>query len=70
MQSSSTFVRISGPIPEVKRKPALRDDWENIAYWEELEKSKALAKKFGLFQIQSGGSGGSRDPRFKCQHLN
>ena len=51
MQSSSTFVRISGPIPEVKRKPALRDDWENIAYWEELEKSKALAKKFGLFQI-------------------
>ena len=37
MQSSSTFIRISGPFPEVK-KSVLINDWENIiAYWEESE---------------------------------
>ena len=45
MHSSSTFVRISGPIPEIK-KSALINDLENIiAYWEESEQSKALASK-------------------------
>ena len=35
MQSLSTFIRISGPISEVK-KSALINGWENvIAYWEE-----------------------------------
>ena len=34
MRSSSTFIRISGPIPEVK-KSAMINDWENIiAHWE------------------------------------
>ena len=34
------------------KKTELINDWENIAYWEKSEKSKALTKKFGLFQIQ------------------
>ena len=51
MQSSSTFMRISGPIMEVK-KSAVINDWENISYWEEREQSKALENKFCLFQIQ------------------
>ena len=54
MQSSSTFIRISGPILEVKKKSALINDWENIAHWEESEQSKAFGNKFGLFQIQLG----------------
>ena len=37
MQSSSLFIRISGPIPEVKNS-ALINDLENIIeYWEESE---------------------------------
>ena len=51
MQSSSTFMRISGPIMEVK-KSAVINDWENISYWEEREQSKVLENKFCLFQIQ------------------
>ena len=39
MQSSSTFIRISGPIPEVK-KSALINDYENIAYSEESVQSE------------------------------
>ena len=40
MQSSGTFITISGPIPEVK-KYALINDYENIiAYSEESEKSE------------------------------
>ena len=35
-QSLSSFIRISGSIPEVKN-PALIIDWENIACWEESE---------------------------------
>ena len=41
MQSSGTFIRISGPITEVK-KFAVINDWENISYWEEPEQIKAL----------------------------
>ena len=52
MQSSSTFVKISGTIPEVK-KICFNQCWENIiAYWDECEQSEALAKKFGLFQME------------------
>ena len=36
MQSSSSFIRIAGPITEVK-KSAVISDWENISYWEEPE---------------------------------
>ena len=39
MQSLSTFIEISGSIPEVKKKKsALIKDWQNIfAYWKEFE---------------------------------
>ena len=71
MQSSSTFIRISGFIPEVKnkKKSALINYLENIAYWEEFEQSEALTNKFVLFQIQLGGSRGSRKPREILQLL-
>ena len=36
------------------------NDWENVAYWEESEQSKALANNFGLSQTQLGSLGGSR----------
>ena len=40
MQSSSTFIRISGPIPEVK-KSTLINDYENIiTYSDESEQSE------------------------------
>ena len=39
MQSLSTFIRISGPIPGVK-KSALINDYENIAYSGESEQSE------------------------------
>ena len=61
MQSSSTFMGISGPITEVKI-PAVINDWENILYWEEPEQSKALENQFWLFQIQFGVLG-SCNPR-------
>ena len=74
MQSSSTFIRISGFIPEVKKKKkkkksALINYLENIAYWEESEQSEALTNKFVLLQIQLGGSRGSRKPRKILQLL-
>ena len=31
-----------------KKKSALINKWENIAYWEECEQSKVLANSFGL----------------------
>ena len=72
MQSSSTFIRISGFIPEVKKKKkksALINYLENIVYWEESEQSEALTNKFVLLQIQLGGSRGSRKPRKILQLL-
>ena len=39
MQSLSTFIRISGPIPGVN-KSALINDYENIACSEESEQSQ------------------------------
>ena len=61
MQSSSTFMGISGPITEVKI-PAVINDWENILYWEEPEQTKALENQLCLFQIQFGVLG-SCNPR-------
>ena len=53
-QSSSTFIRISGIIPEVK-KLALINSYENIiAYSEESEQIEVLPNKGGLFQIYLG----------------
>ena len=40
MQSLSTFIRISGLIPEAK-KPALIYNWENvIAYWDKFKQNE------------------------------
>ena len=59
MQSSSTFIRISGLIPEVK-KSALINYYENIiAYSEESEQTEMQANKCGLFQIHLEGLRGS-----------
>ena len=67
MQSSSTFVWISGPIPKVKKKFALINDFKNfIAHWKESEQSKALMNKFGLFRIELGGPGGGATPGKFC----
>ena len=52
MQLSSRFIRISGLTPEVKKKPALVNDWENIiAYWEESAQCEALVNKLGFFHF-------------------
>ena len=60
MQSSRTFIKISEPIPEV-RKTALINDWLNtMAYWEESEQGKVLVNKFGLFSAQLMGLGWER----------
>ena len=60
MQSSTTFIKISEPIPEV-RKTALINDWLNtMAYWEESEQGKVLVNKFGLFSAQLMGLGWDR----------
>ena len=36
-QSSSTFIRILGPITEVKKNPLINEYENIIAYWEESE---------------------------------
>ena len=60
MQSSRTLIKISEPIPEV-RKTALINDWLNtMAYWEESEQGKVLVNKFGLFSAQLMGLGWDR----------
>ena len=46
--------------PRSKKISTLFNDWENIAFGEESEKSEALANKFGLLQIRLGGLGGSQ----------
>ena len=39
MQPSSSFIRLAGPVPEVK-KSALINGYENIiAYWEESKQN-------------------------------
>ena len=54
MQSLSTFIRISGPIPGVK-KSALINDYENIACSEESEQSEVLVNQCDLFQRHLAG---------------
>ena len=53
-------IRIYSRSEKKKKKSALINYLENIAYWEESEQSKALTNKFLLFQIQLEGSRGSR----------
>ena len=54
MQSSSTFIRISGPIPKVKT--ALINDYENIvAYSEQSQQSEVQVNRCGLLLIYLGG---------------
>ena len=73
MHSSSTLIRISGPIPEGK-KSALTNDCKNIiAYWEKSKQNKVIENKFGLLQLYSWGSVGWRILRKFFQfylHLN
>ena len=74
LQSSSISIRISGPIPEVKKEFALINHWENIiAYREKSKQSEALANKLVLFQIHLGGLGSGAAPGKFCKfypHLN
>ena len=43
MHSSSTLIILPGPIPEVKKKSALIDDYENIiAYWKNPSKGEQM----------------------------
>ena len=58
MQSSTTILRISWPIPELES--ALINDWENvIAYCEESQQSEVYMIKSDLFQLQLCGLWGS-----------
>ena len=74
MQSSSTFIKISRPITEVKKKSGLINDGKNIfAYWKESKQSESLGNKLDFFQIQLGGlSGGTTPGKFYSFffHLN
>ena len=46
-QSSNTFIKTSGPIPEIK-KSGLINAWENIfACYKEYEQNEAMANKLG-----------------------
>ena len=42
MQSSSTFISISGPIQEVKKKHMIINDYENIIAYSEESKQSGL----------------------------
>ena len=62
MQSSSAFIRISGPIPKVKT--ALINDYKNIvAYSEQSEQSEVQVNSCGLFLIYLRGSEGWCHPK-------
>lgn len=39
-------------IQEIKKYPALIDDKETIAYWEEHEHNKVQVLNFALFQVE------------------
>ena len=51
MQSLSTFIRTSGPIPEMQ-KPALINDWQNLA---DLAK-QGIGKQVWFVSNTVGGS--------------
>ena len=53
MQSSSTFIRISGPILKVKKSALINENI--IAYSEESEQSEVQANKCGLSQVHLEG---------------
>ena len=61
MYSLNTFIRTTGPIPEVKKKSTLTNDRKNTAYWEVSEESKVFSNNFAPNTV--GGSGGSPKPR-------
>ena len=67
MQSSSTFIRISGLIPEVKKSPLINDYEFILACWEESKQSQVYMNKCGLFQIHLGGlTVGATSGKFGC----
>ena len=62
MQSSSTFIRILGPIPEVK-KVELINYYENITvYLEKSQQNEVSANKCALFWIYLSHTPG----KFSC----
>ena len=54
MQSLSTFIRISGFIPEFKKSSLINDNGNIIVYSEESKQSDMQANKYGFFQIYFG----------------
>ena len=48
--------------PRSKKRSAMTNDWENIAYLEEPEQSVVLVNKFGLSQTQLGSLRGVATP--------
>ena len=73
LKSLSTFMKISGYIPEVKT--IWIDQWlaKYICKLERIWENLALANKLGLFQLQLGGLGGNTTPGKFCSfylHLN
>ena len=60
MQSSRTLIKISEPIPEVRKTALINDLLNTMAYWEESEQGKVLVNKFGLFSAQLMGLGWDR----------
>ena len=67
MQSSSTFIRISGPILEVK-KSALINDWENIALGR-IRAKRGVGKQLWFVPNTVWGTGKSHNPRKILQFL-
>ena len=61
IQSSSTFIKLSGPISEVKEKSAIINDWENIiAYWEgRIQAKRDVGEQVWFVTNTVCGSGGS-----------
>ena len=58
MQSSNTFIRLSGPIPVV-RSSALINDYENIiAYWGKIRAKWDVDKQMWFVPNIFGGSEG------------
>ena len=80
MQYSNTFIRISGPISEVKK--ICIDQWLGSAYWQKSEGGDALTNNFYLLQLKVNGLGRVTTPGTFCffplietwkqyfQHLN
>ena len=63
MQSSSTFIRMSGPIPEVKKKICI-DKWLGKCYCilERIQANRGVSEQVRFVPNIVGGSGEKRYP--------